>query len=264
MVIFLCDFFILVIIKSMSVKSIIFNTAFRDSGDISNPVFIIQEPLNDISSYKVRSMKLPLTQPIINNRNNKLYINVSSVGNLFTATIPSGNYYSNTIAPAVQTSINTALGTNGNVSITYSSLSNNLIIANTYATSPSLKFVDNNQPLTGENSFSAYYELGLIDYLNKTQTSFTTSNIDISGLDAVNIVSNFGNIKVNNKYKNVLDTINIDKAPLEIFSYSNNNDEYIESNTNSLSYIYFNLLDNRYRPINVDKDFSIQISFKSD
>ena len=247
----------------MSVKSIIFNTAFRDSGDISNPVFIIQEPLNDISSYKVRSMKLPLTQPTINNHNNKLFLTVSSAGN-YTATIPNGIYYTNTIAPAVQTAINTALGTNGNVSVSYTSLSNNLVIANTYATSPSFAFSDNNQPLTGDNSFSAYYELGLIDYLNKSQTSFTTSNIDISGLDAVNITSNFGNIKVNNKYKNVLDTIDINKGPLDIFTYSNNNDEYIESNTNSLSYIYFKLLDSRYRPVDIDKDYSIQISFKSD
>jgi hypothetical protein len=246
----------------MTIKSIIFNTAFRNSGTISEPVFILNEGLNDISEYKLKSLRMPLSQPIINDQNNKLYLSTVSSGTL-TATIANGNYNITTIDNALETALNNALTSNGNLTITSDTVSNKLVIANTYNTSSSITFTANNLPLTGSASKSAYYELGLIDQLETAQTSFTTANIDMSGINEVNILSNFGNCEINNKYRNVLDSITLEESVLEISNYVNHSNDFLKSNTNSLSYLSIQLLDSRYRPITIDKDFSLNILFKS-
>jgi hypothetical protein len=243
----------------MSVSSYIFNSTFRNSGTISAPTFIIEPALQDISSYKIKSAKIPLSVPIIDGRNNKLYIQETG-GSILTATIASGNYNANTITSAVQTAINAVMSTQANVS--YSAVDNKIIISN--GTGPSFKFVENSLPLYGASSRHAYYELGLLDDVDVWGTSHTTANIDLSGVNELHIVSNFGNSSVVNRNLNLLGTINVEEENLSVSTHEDHSNDFIESNTNTLSYLSMSFVDGRYRPITLDKDFSINLLIKSD
>ncbi|MEN9909279.1 MAG: hypothetical protein RLZZ540_2428 [Bacteroidota bacterium] len=235
------------------ITSIVLNSMFRNSGSISDAQYVLQPAMNDVDSFKLKSVTIPLSIPVIDSRNNKLYIREGTNGSLLTATLPSSNYTGIALAPALTSAVNSVLS-NTTGSFVYNTGSNTLSYSG-----PSINFSTN-----GNLQNMCYYECGLLSRVNSWNTSFTTSNIDVSGVSILNIISNFGTQLLNNKNINVLGSIALEESNLSVSSFIDDSADYIKPNTNSLSEISIKFTDNRFRPISVDQDYQITLNLKSD
>ncbi len=180
--------------------SINLNTKFANNynanGYLSEPVWLIPQAIGDISAVKLKNFTCPLSVYTIDSRNNKLqFVERANTAASCLITLPYSNYNGISIASQLQTLMNSAGSYTYSVAYNTSG-SNTLTISNT---SGSFAFtsIDNN----------ADYELGLESGLGSSSTSKTSDTIDLSGVNAVHLVSNIGGVDVINQDFKILGTV---------------------------------------------------------
>lgn len=130
-------------------KSIVLSSNYRSTGSLSNPEFILKNPIANIHSVKLKSAMIPLTFYNIDTHNNKLYlVEQANPSTTITCTISPGNYTSTTILTALKSALE--LEGEDTYTVTFDSTTNKLTIAGT-----DFKLV------SGSNNL--YYELGIQD-----------------------------------------------------------------------------------------------------
>lgn len=72
-----------------------FSSNFRNNGSLSDAEYILNEDINNISGIKLRNFCCPLTIPLVDSRNNKLYLRETTSGSVVTVTLTTGNYIVN-------------------------------------------------------------------------------------------------------------------------------------------------------------------------
>jgi hypothetical protein len=230
------------------IKSLHFNTAFRNSGSLSNPSFILNEPVNNLVAVKVKNCVMPLAYYTFDNHNNKLYL-VEDTDPVVEVSILKGNYSSSTISAALKTALELSGALTYTVS--YSSLTNKINI--TSATQ--FKFLSGNS--------DAYYELGITTTdLNAFSVDFTPSEvIDLSGPKIVHLVSNVGITKCVNQNYNILCSVITEEDNLSISSYEDNSSDYINVRNQQLTDFQISVYDDRLRALTPHKDFNLTVYF---
>lgn len=234
--------------KEQEIKSLHFNTAFRNAGNLSNPSFVLNEPVNNLVAVKVKNAVIPLSFYTFDNHNNKLYLQEDS-NPVVVVEIPKGNYTSTSIIPALKTALE--LPGVPVYTVSYSSLTNKINIQ----CATQFKF------LSGTND--AYYELGITSTdLNAFSTNFTPSEvIDLAGVKILHLVSNIGITKVVGQNFNILCSIITEEETLSISSYEDNSADYINVKNKQLTDFQISVYDDRLRLLRPYKDFSLTVYF---
>ena len=243
--------------KTYDIYSLYLNTIYRDAGTISSPQFTINPSFNDIQAYKVKQFVCPLSVPVVDSRNNKIYFAESS-GTLKTASLGELQDPSPTVfASTIQTALN-SIG-NSAYAVSYNTSSNKLVIANSTGT---FRFSTNGSL---NDTPHVFYEAGLMNSLNTSlTTSYTSENIDISGIKQINIFSNnLSNINIVGRNRNLLTSIITEESNLSVSQFQDDSADFIKTNNNNLSNIQLELRDERFRSITLDKDFTLQLLLKS-
>jgi len=233
--------------------SIILNSKYKNSGSLSNPQFILDDNLAGIKSYKIKNLMIPLAIPVIDSRNNKIYFREGTAGSLKTATLDSGSFTGTSFASNLQNALTSTGSTSYNVS--YNTTTNKMTINN--GTGGVFAFTNGSSLITG------FYESGLENQLNTFGSSFTTSNVDLSGLKILNIVSNFGGLKINNQQKRLLASIITEESQLSVSSFIDDSNDFITPNVSELSSLELSFLDDQMRQLTLDKDYQLEILFKN-
>ena len=234
--------------KDFEIKSINFNSAFRNSGSISNPSWILNEPVNNCVGIKLKSAMIPLSFYTFDNFNNRIYL-VEDSNPVVLCQIPIGNYTSSTIATALKNALE-EIGVN-TYTVSYSSLTNKINI--TCATQ--FKF------LSGD--FNCYDELGITSNdLNAFSTNFTPSLVvDFSGVKVINLVSNIGATAVINRNYKLLGSVICEEDNLSISSFIDDSADYINISNKNVNELQISLYDERFRPLISYKDYSLTVYF---
>jgi len=237
-----------------NVISIQINSIHRDTGSsLSNPLWS-NFNVDDIEGYRIKNVVMPSSFYTIDSRNNKIYFNEDSyLTTTLTATIASGYYTSSTILTAINTALD-AVGVSNTYLTTYTTLTNKITIT---ASTEDFRVV------SGINN--AYYELGIdTSDLSVLNTIFTpNSQIDLSGVKMVNILSNYlGNLKIANTNFKILTSIVLEESSGSISTYENHDSEYIKVSLNEIQNISLMFYDERMRRLDEGiKDYSITFSF---
>lgn len=218
----------------------------------SNPQFILSNSIEDITGYCVTSFSGINSFYDIGLRNNQLqFIESPTQGVIRTITIPSGNYTVDTAITALQLGFNTQ-GT-GSYTITKNPLLNRITISSN--TSFMLKSVMND----------CYYEFGFENFDNTFNTTHIgTNSYDFSGTKTLNVVSysfGYGNNIVVNKSLNVIASIPLTSPYLGILNYTPY-PLFVNTQIPDLTVVEFLFVDERYRQITMDKDYSISIAIQ--
>jgi hypothetical protein len=228
------------------IKTLLLNTSFRDAGTISRPIFLPKSDLSDIEGIRLRSVRLPLSVYNINESNNIIYKNEASV--LYTVSLSVGNYTSSNFP----TLLKNALNSSGQQAYgcTFNTLNNLMTITNS---SGNFKFdyILNN----------IYKELGFSDVslLFQSGSQVSQAQIDLSGIQEINILSNIDCIDVVNKNVNILGNIPIDGSLLSIYNWNNSSDIFTQCKNKNISEITLELKDQEFRSLNQLLDWSISV-----
>ena len=231
----------------VEIKSLQFNTYLRNAGEIASPVFYLPQNIQNISSLKLKSLSIPLSIFTFDSRNNTGILSDLGTTN-FNLTITPGNYNGTTLATELSRILNlTALHT---FTVTYNLASNNLSITST----GTFNFIQGNL-----NNF--YAELG-ITINTVLATTYTTSSINLLGIQQLNIGSNIGAQDiVNSKFK-LVGSVPIEEANSTLSTFFDNSNDYINYEIPNLTEISFQLYDSRFRPITMNQDFVITLNFQ--
>lgn len=238
--------------SELEVSSISLSTLFRNDGSLSNPLFILPKPIDKIRGFKVKSAMVPMSFYTFDTHNNKIYFTESDSGSTVrTATIPVGNYSSSTLPFAIKTAMDLVSGSK-TYTVTFDSLINKIT-----ATISSVTY----KYMSGINN--AYYELGIIssDINSYSATVIPSQTIDLSGPKIIHLVSNIKGILAVGKQFNILASIITEEANNTISSFVDDSQDYISTNIDSLSDISISLYDDLFRPMRVNKDFTITVNF---
>jgi hypothetical protein len=245
---------------SQEILSLNLNSAFRNSGTRSDPEFILDRNIENISSVKLRSAMFPLTISLVDSRNNKLYLRETTSGSTTTITLSSGNYIvngteSNSILTNIRTCLNTASPNTWTYNVSFNDITNRLTISSTNGNFALMSGLDN-----------FYYEMGLdSSQLASFGSSLTmTDPIDLSGLKLLHIVSNIPLTKVFSQSFAILGSIIIEEETNQISSYEDQSSDYILSSISSIGSIRLSFYDDRFRKLTMNKDYSITINFITD
>lgn len=232
-------------------KQFTFSTFLSNNKSSVQPTFFINPPIKSIDSFIISSFTGVNNCYTFDSRNNNIL--VQETGEVaFLAIIPTGNYTITTLLSTLSTIL-----TNGSPSLstyvaTKSDLTNIITITSSNKTFTITDTVNN-----------AYYEIGFLNINSTAALSQVTSNqFDLSGVKTIHVVSNGlgndGSILVNSNY-NVLCSIPIDVPYLGVIGFEKKSDLLINCKVNELSSITFTLYDERYRPINMTSDWSLQL-----
>ena len=239
------------------------NTINRlSSSTISNPFWYLESSVQDIKSFKLKSMMVPLSTYDIDSRNNKVYFTETTSGTLKTATLTSENYTADQLASELTTQLLDAGDYTYNV--THNNQKNVFTIQ---CTGGSASTSANFYITTG--SASANYELGInsadMTALNMgTSGSLTlTDQVDISGVKNIFIATSAFSTKYSQSGYNILASIHTTTLSGSIATYTDTSNDYITINENHLNQMNFILLDERLRKINMNKDYVATIAFKT-
>jgi hypothetical protein len=218
----------------------------------SNPQFILNDSIDNVNGYCVTLFQGVNSFYDISARNNQLqFIESPSQGTIRTVVLPVGNYTVDTALLALQAGLNSQAS--GTYTVTNNPLTNRITI--TSNTSFMLKSITNDM----------YYEFGFESFDNTFNTTHTgTNSYDFSGIKTLNIVSysfGYGNNIVVNKSLNVIASIPINNAYLAPISYTGY-PLFVSAQIPELSVVEFLLVDERFRPISTDKDYTIQIALQ--
>jgi len=233
------------------IQSLQLSTFLRSAGTLNNPSWVISA-IDNIKAVKVKNCLMPLAVYVIDSRNCNVYF-VEQATNTITRTcvLSFGNYTGSTLATELSSKI-TAAGT-GLYSVAYASVSNTLTISN----------MANFKIVSGNNN--ANYEIGFENSTGIYNTSIIGANqVDLSGVKTIHLVSNIGGIVVVGKNFNILASINVEEVVSTVSLHTDDSSDYINFQTQSLSEISLILYDERFRPINPSKDFSLNINFLTD
>ena len=234
------------------IKSLTFSTVVSDNNSKSSPAWYLDRPIQLSEGYAVKSFQGVNTIYNIDSRNNRFSFNEStSSGTVRTFTIPSGNYTISTFMAALKT----GLDTEGTVVYT---VTNNTLINKITITSASTTFKI--LPIT----YNCYYEAGFEISADFAISQTATNTFDLSGLKAINIVSNAFGAKdsiVVNKNLNVICSIPIETGYLGVINYSPPI-VFIDSQITSISAFEFAIYDERFRPLTLSNDWSLSILFE--
>ena len=237
-----------------------FSSNFRNNGSLSDAEYILNEDINNISGIKLRNFCAPLTIPLVDSRNNKLYLRETTSGSVVTVTLTTGNYIVNgTNSNSILLQIEQALEANSpntwSYSVSYSEITNRITIS---STNGSFAFVD------GLDNF--YYEMGFNSGNFGTFAGSQTGAepIDCSGLKILHIVSNIRTSKVFSKNFSILGSIIIEEENLQVTSYDDQSSDYAVSDLKSMSSLRISFYDERFRKLTFNKDYYLTINFVVD
>lgn len=236
---------------SNNFSKLTFDTRLSNNKSTSNPVFILDDPFDEITGFQLGKFSGVNNVTNIRDTNNKIGLTTftGTTGNTQILSIPVGNYTITTFKEV----LNETLNTSGSVfGVSLNTMSNVLSISNT----------------NGAFSFSpvsndVYYELGLKD----TQLNTTTENCicldsyDLSGLKRVNVVSSDFGIKVcktiGSNYNTIL-SIPIEDPYAGVITTPESTVMLTTSVRNQTSFT-FNLYDERMRILSGMKDWSCEV-----
>ncbi len=232
------------------VKSYTFSSFCSSNNSDSNPYFHFQQPEKNVVGYFVNQMTAVNSVYVIDSRNNQIAFIESPVEEeepvTRVAVVPPGNYILNTFLTALGLAMTTA-GTD-TYTVTNDSLVNRLTITS------GIEFIIVNV------LNNCYYESGFVATTVFANTAVGTSSFDLSGLKTIQLVSfnfNGSSVVVNQNYT-VLASIPVQAPYQGIISY-NPNCVFVTCQTETLANIQFYLLDERFRPITLDKSWSCQL-----
>ncbi len=183
----------------MEITSINLNTRFANnygvSGYLSEPIWYLPQAIGDITAVKLKNFTCPLSVYTVDSRNNILtFVESSNTASNLSITLPSSNYNGVSIASQLQSSMNS---TGSYVySVNYNTSGSNTLSISTTGGSFSFSTCGN----------ALYYELGLENALDSFTSSKTTETIDLSGVNAIHLVSNIGGVEVVNQDFKILGT----------------------------------------------------------
>lgn len=227
------------------VNSITFNSI--------NPNFQLNPVIYNAEAFGVSNFVGVNSVYVIDQRNNNFsFIESNSTTVTRIAVIPSGNYTLTSYLTAISSSMTTA-GT-----ATYTATNNDLTNRITI-TSNGVTFI------LVDTLNNSYYESGftvLNPSFSATQTASTT--YDLSGLKMINIVSpsfGYSTNLVCGINKNVIASIPVTNPYLGIISYSPSVN-FISSQVSSISNLDVQFFDELFRPITLDKSYSLTILFR--
>ena len=233
----------------MNISNYQFNTMYRDSySSLSRPVWSNIQ-IDDCVAYRLKNAVIPLSIPTFDSRNNIISI-TETTGSATTIGITAGFYDVSTLASSLENILN-ASSLNFTYDVTYSSLTNKLTINNT-----SGNFCFNS---VANNS---YYELGIESIGTYTTQQNMSSQIDISGVKCINLISNIGQNEIIGTNKKLLESIVCDESNLDVATYENHSGEYYQLDQTNIDTLYVQLEDERGRTITPNKDFTLSLSFQ--
>jgi len=233
------------------------------SGDASNPTWLINRPLINVTGVKVRDAVIPNTFYVIDQRNNQINLIESlgaTNGNITsTVLLPNGNYS----IPQLQTTLGNLLTSASQVSNAYTVNYNNFTdILNITSTTPF------NFATTGNNK-NAYYELGFNN--NKLNTPVSNSitgadTVDLSGVKMINLSTNhFGSVaEYSGSNYPILANIPITAPSGGVSTLVDMSMDFLSTKVYSLNNIGWITLDERLRVLEPNNDYQIVLCVESD
>ena len=234
------------------IKSLTFSTIASDNSNKSTPNYYLDQPIQISEGYCVKSFQGVNTTYNIDSRNNKFSFNEDDTsGTVRTFTIPSGNYTITTFMAALKT------GLDAQGSVVYTVTNNTLTnIVTITGASKQFKIL----PIAND----CYYEAGFVVSTAFSISQTATQTFDMSGLKSINIVCNAfgsGNSVVVNKNLNVICSIPIEVGYLGVANY-NPNIVFIDSQINSISAFEFICVDEMYRSLTLQNNWSLTLLFE--
>jgi hypothetical protein len=234
------------------IKSLTFATIASSNQNKSTPNFYLEQPIQISEGFCVKSFTGVNTFLNIDSRNNQFNFNESdSSGSIRSFTLANGNYTITSFMGALKA----GLDTNGTVvyTVANNSLTNIITITGASKTFKILPISNN-----------CYYEAGFDVSATFSISQIATNTYDLSGLKEINVVCNAfgtGNSVVVNKNLNVICSIPISVGYLGVISYTPPI-VFIDSQTQSISAFEFICVDERYRPLTFQNDFSLTLLFE--
>jgi hypothetical protein len=218
----------------------------------TNPVWMLNDQIDDLVSFHTGKFIGVNTVTNIRDTNNKASVTVYSgtTPSTLTATVPVGNYTIDTFMPALQSALNT---TGNTFLVTQGTLNTTMSISN--GTQGAFKF----NAVTND----VYYETGI----NSSQLNSTTSSLvcgssyDLSGLKSINLVSSDFGVKACSRpgsNYNVVLSVPVDESYGSSLS-TPESDTPITSDAQNLHTITLSVFDERMRPINQMKDWTLDV-----
>ena len=110
-----------------------FNSESRTSGTLSQPVFLLEDPIADALGFRIHNVQIPHTYYNITTANNHLRLEDAVSATTYIVTLTPGNYSASSLATALQTAINAAATTasgSPNFTVTYSATTHKYTLAN--------------------------------------------------------------------------------------------------------------------------------------
>jgi hypothetical protein len=153
--------------------SLAFNTFFRDEVSVSSTdcFFSLPYPLKNVVSMKLSSLELPETIYLLSNDNytNQVFIKEHGTNIQGVVVVPEGCYSSTTISSAVESSINTQLGTGTRFSVTVDPANGKTTITNSVNVFD-VNFITHTQHTTYNNRNLGW----ILGYRSATYAGLTT------------------------------------------------------------------------------------------
>jgi hypothetical protein len=242
---------------SQEVKSISLNTKFATNfsstgtGYLSTPIWVLPNQINKISSVKLKQLTMPLSCYNIDARNSKLSFIENDDGIVKNIFLTQKNYQGFSLADELTLKLN-SVGSNV-YDVIYDDIPGSNLLKFTITTGTSFKLVPT------ENN--CYYEIGMDKKVGNEYGLITSSSIDLSGVSQVHLVSNIGGIElVNNQFK-LLGIVTTEESALDISTFTDESNDYVNFTCDSLSEIYIHLYDSQFRRISPNKDWNVIINF---
>ena len=232
------------------------DTRYSNNNSTTTPMWLLPRTIDEVNYVCPGKFVGVNTITNVRDTNNKVNVKTftGTTGTSKVVSIPAGNYTIDTFKTAFETS----LATTGNIfDVSLNTLSNTMTIA---STSGAFAF----QNVLND----AYYEIGMnVSQLNATTASLTCAETyDLSGLKTINVVSDsFGcnsSKKLNSNY-NILCSIPVDDTYASML-YSPESTNKISCDTKNLNMISTSIFDERMRPINDMRDWSMDIFIESE
>lgn len=231
------------------VKSYTFATFCSSNQSDSQPYFHLQLPEKNVVGYNLSQVTAVNTVYDIDSRNNQFAF-VENPGlnaeTTLVAILEPGNYTLSTFLTKLSTAL-TSVGSN-TYTVTNNSLTNRLTI-----TSSSIDFKIVDIPN------HCYYESGFVTSSVYSVSALATSSFDFSGLKTIHIICNTFNgtsIIVNQNYT-ILASIPVNVPYQGVLSYDAQ-PVFITCQADIYNFQFY-LLDERFRPITMDKSWSCNL-----
>jgi hypothetical protein len=234
----------------LELNAITLNTIDRiTNSTIDQPIYQLDKPLYNVKSYKVKNITIPLNTYNIDSRNNRFYfIDDADQSQTYTVILTEQQYTASQLATELKSKMDAVSAYT--FTVTFNSQTNKF----TFACSGTFLFV----PYFEKD---IYYELGLTSAdMGTFQSTITPSNvIDLSGVKVVSVVCSSFTTNYKQGNYNIIASASVTEKTGDIVTFTDNSNDYININENSISQLQFILLDERGRKITVTKDWILTL-----